>query len=60
MKDTAEKLATKWIAAERQYRDQVREATHRDACAGMQRTPTNCGVPPRTPDRIRAGGQRKR
>ena len=26
MKEIAEKLATKWIAAERQYRDQVREA----------------------------------
>ena len=37
MKDTAEKLATKWIAAERQYRDQVREATHQgQLCPAMQ------------------------
>ena len=36
MKDTAEKLATKWIAAERQYRDQVREAMIAGtACGGM-------------------------
>ena len=33
----AEKLATKWIAAERQYRDQVREAMLKgQLCLAMQ------------------------
>ena len=51
MKDTAEKLATKWTAAERQYRDQVREAMIAGCLHWEAITP---------PDRIRAGGQRKR